>query len=172
MKMGSPMRRYRAAALVAIALFLAMAGGRSFGGGALNVNGSGAPMRWNTASAVVYNPDQGSLGTFPNNQANIMLAEAFSRWQGAPYTAITFFAGPALPYDVNASGIPASNPAHWANFWRKDGDGLSPVIYDTDGSIIDDMFGAGARFNVLGASGIDSPMARCANGSTPGVTCK
>src|SRR5215471_12054227 len=151
--MASSTRRSHAAAMAAAAaLLLATSGGRSFGGGALNVNGSGSPMRWSTASAVVYNPDQGSLGTLTNGQANSLLADAFSRWQGAPYTAIIFSAGPALPYDVNAVGIPASNPAHWAHFWRKDGDGLSPIIYDADGSIIDDMFGAGARFNVLGAA--------------------
>jgi Tol biopolymer transport system component len=152
------MRGARAIVLAAIAVLLVIAGSRSFGGGALNVDGAGAPMAWGTASAVVYNPDKGGLGTLNNAQADALLADAFSRWQSAPFTAITFSAGSELPFDVNAAGIPASNPAHWANFWRKDGDGLSPVLYDADGSIIDDMFGEGARFDVLGAAGIDNPI--------------
>src|SRR5262249_27397078 len=130
----------------------------AFGGGALQVNGAGYPMVWSTATAVIYNRDQGSLGLLPNSKAASQLSKAFTQWQTAPYTAITFSPGPDLPYNVNATGLPATTPAHWANFWRKDGDGLSPVIYDTDGSIIDDMFGEGARFDVLGAAGIDNPI--------------
>src|SRR5262245_43137440 len=140
-------------ALIAVAVGLTVSGSRSFGGGALNVNGAGIPMAWSTASAVVYNPDKGGLGVLNNVQADALMADAFSRWHNAPFTAISFSAGAELSVDVNAVGIPATNPAHWANFWRKVGDGLSPVIYDADGSIIDDMFGENARFDVLGAAG-------------------
>ena len=70
-----------------------------------------------------------------------------------------FVEGPALPRDVDAAGVPATNAAHWKHFWRVDGDGLSPVIFDADGSIIDSMFGAGARFDILGVAAIDTPIA-------------
>ncbi|MBP7149322.1 MAG: VCBS repeat-containing protein [Acidobacteria bacterium] len=76
----------------------------------------------------------------------------------APIPVVTFGEGPLLPYDVNAVGTPATNPAHWRNFWRVDGDGLSPVIFDSDGSIIDQIFGAGAHFDVLGVAALDTPI--------------
>src|SRR4029453_17017331 len=156
--MTDSIQRARGIALIAVAVVLTVSGTRSFGGGALNVNGAGDPMVWSTASPVVYHPDQGSLGMLSNLVADNLLADAFSRWHGAPFTAISFSAGAEFSVDVNAVGIPFTNPAHWANFWRKDGDGLSPVIYDADRSINDDMFGEKARFDVLGAAGIDNPI--------------
>src|SRR5262245_12272374 len=151
--MKDSIRRARSIALLAVAVVVRVSGTRSFGGGALNVNGAGNPMAWSTASPVLYNTDKGGLGVLSNIQADALMADAFSRWHNAPFTAISFSAGAELSVDVNAVGIPATNPAHWANFWRKDGDGRSPVIYDADGSIIDDMFGENARFDVLGAAG-------------------
>ena len=72
-----------------------------------------------------------------------------------------FTEGSLLSHDVDGAGIPANNPAHWKHFWRIEGDGmppLSPVIFDADGSIVDSMFGAGARFDILGLSGLDTPL--------------
>ncbi len=79
---------------------------------------------------------------------------------------LAFTAGSELPGDINATGLPSDNPFHWANFWRKPSDGWSPVIYDADGSIIDEMFGVGARFDVLGVSGLDHPSVPLAGGIT------
>jgi hypothetical protein len=84
------------------------------------------------------------------------VSDAFARWSG--FERSSFVSGPDLPQDVNGTGIPFTNPAHWGHFWRRDLDGISPVIYDTDGSITDDMFGVGAKFDVLGAAGLDSPV--------------
>jgi hypothetical protein len=61
---------------------------------------------------------------------------AFDRWQGVTLSVISFTPGADLPLDINATGIPFTNAAHWANFWRKSGDSRSPVIYDVDGTII------------------------------------
>src|SRR5262245_52726378 len=116
-------------------------------------------MRGSTAAPIVHNPDQGSLGRLTKAQADLLLADAFGRWQNVVLSDIAFMQGAILPQDVNALAVPFTNPAHWAHFWRKPGDGLSPVIYDVDGSIIDDMFGAGARFDILGAAGLDNPIA-------------
>ncbi len=131
----------------------------TLGGGALNVDGAGTPMKWSTAAPVVYNRDKGSLGSLGNPLASSLLADAFGRWQSVALSDIAFTQGISLPQDVNATGIPFDNPAHWAHFWRKPGDGWSPVIYDVDGAIIDDMFGQGARFDILGAAGLDNPIA-------------
>jgi len=130
----------------------------SLGGGALNVDGAGAPMKWSTASPILYNQDLGGLGSLTKPQADALLADACGRWQSVVLSDIAFTPGADLPQDVDATGIPFTNAAHWANFWRKPGDGRSPVIYDADGSIIDDMFGLGARFDILGAAGLDNPI--------------
>ncbi len=130
----------------------------TYGGGARVVDGLGAPMLWSTAAPVAYNPDRGPLGTLTNAQADSLLADAFELWDAVPLAAIAFAAGPKLPLDVDASGLPSENPAHWAHFWRVPGDGLSPIVYDADGSIVDDMFGVGARFDILGAAGLDDPI--------------
>src|SRR5262245_25902702 len=144
--------------LLAGAVLVAVSTVPTLGGGALNVDGAGTPMKWSIASPITYNVDIGTLGTLTNTQADALLANAFGRWQGVGLTDIAFVQGTDLPADVDAVGIPFTNPAHWANFWRKAGDGRSPVIYDADGSIIDDMYGAGARFDVLGAAGLDNPI--------------
>ncbi len=126
-------------------------------GGPRAVNGVGQPMTWDTAGPVVYNPDPGALGLLSNAQARALLASAFAEWGSLP-AAIEFAEGAVLPSDVNAVGIPFTNPSHYQNFYRVPGDGRSPVIFDTDGSIIDAFFGSGARFEILGVAGIDTPI--------------
>src|SRR5262245_38122284 len=106
--------RARCLALIAMAVALAVSGTRSYGGGARNVDGIGNPMGWSTATAVVYNRDPGSLGTLINPLADNLLADAFSRWQSAPLTAITFTAGQDLLVDVNKS--------NWNTFWGNEQD--------------------------------------------------
>jgi len=128
------------------------------GSGSRSVDGNGNPMLWSTASPVAYNADQGGLGILSNVLADALLADAFTRWENVATAAISFVAGAELPGDVTAAGLPVSNPNHWGHFWAKPGDGKSPVIYDVDGSVIDDMFGEGARFDILGAAAIDTPL--------------
>src|SRR5262245_57204758 len=126
--------------------------------GPRSVDGTGVAMRWDNTSPIVYNRDPGSLGSLSNDQADGLVADAFSRWQGLAQVQLSFSAGADLPFDVNAVGLPLDNLAHWGHFWRRM-DGLSPVIYDADGTIIRDMFGVGSEFDVLGAAGIDNPIA-------------
>jgi Tol biopolymer transport system component len=143
--------------LVAI-LVLALAQLPAGGGGARRVNGQGLPMTW-PGGSVLYHPEGGDLGLLTSAQAIALLRNAYGRWDAIPLANLTLsdLEG-ALPFDIDAVGIPATNPAHWAHFWRVPGDGFSPVIFDADGSIMDDMFGIGARFDLLGAAGIDDPI--------------
>jgi hypothetical protein len=76
-----------------------------------------------------------------------------------PNAVHNFASAAALPQDINAAGRPATNPAHYRNFWRKSGDGRAPLIFDQDGAIIDDLFGEGARLDILGAAVLDTPTA-------------
>ena len=54
---------------------------------------------------------------------------------------LTFAGGAALSEDVNGNQSPATNPGHYLHFWRVSGDGLAPVLFDNDGSIIDGLRG-------------------------------
>ncbi len=141
-----------------LVLLACVAGPPVKAGGPRAVNGTGDPMKWATGSPVVYNVDPGPLGLLSNAQARALLAQAFAEWDAIPGN-LSFAEGTPLPLDVNAEGFAFSNPAHYLNFYRVDGDGVSPVIFDQDGSIIDALFGVGARFEVLGVAGLDNPIA-------------
>ncbi len=127
------------------------------GPAARSVNGQGDSMRWDTTAPIVYHPDQGPLGKLSNMAATTLLAQAFGVWAGAPTASISFAAGAPLPGDIGGAGLPSTNPYHWSRYWWIGGDDRSPVIFDTDGSVIDDMFGVGARFHILGAAAVDTP---------------
>ncbi|HWP64281.1 MAG TPA: hypothetical protein VNO26_00015, partial [Candidatus Limnocylindria bacterium] len=63
-------------------------------------------------------------------------------WAAAPLTRIAF-----------AEGAPVAEPvgvSNYAELLSRCGDGLSPLIADPDGSIIDDLFGEGASGGLLG----------------------
>jgi len=139
------------ALVLLLALFFVHA---AHAGGPRAVNGLGEPMVWPVPGPIVYNPDPGSLGVLGPAQARELLLDAFIEWED-PFV---FVEGSPLPGDIDAAGIPANNPLHWKHFWRVDGDGWSPVIFDTDGSIIDDLYGDGARFDILGIGALDTPI--------------
>jgi hypothetical protein len=62
-----------------------------------------------------------------------------------PTATVTIGRGTDLPVDVTL--------ANYLTYFGNFSDGLSPVIYDTDGSIIDSVFGVGASASVLGFAG-------------------
>ncbi len=124
-------------------------------GGPFKVNGQAEPMAWDSAAAIHYQPDQGPLGQLNNTAARALVAEAFQVWEATG--VVSFVADPVLPVDVDRQSFPeylfcgAGQPCRT--------DGLSPVVFDADGSIIDEIFGPGARFEVLGLGGIQTDTA-------------
>ena len=156
-------RRRASALLVSVLLLAALALAPALAGGARSVNGLGQPMVW-PAGLVTYNPELGSLGQLDNTQARALIAAAFFEWDSIGGFPLGFGEGPPIFQDIDGVDVPGTNPAHWLNFWRVDGDGQSPVIFDDDGSVIDGLFGLGARFNILGAAALDTPI-----GPTPQI---
>lgn len=117
-----------------------------FGGGPLILFDLGDPYRYDTASPVVYNLDLGALGPLTNAQVDVLANGSFANWGAVPTAAISFSQGADLAVDVvlaNANTYLGSPGV---------GDGLSPVVYDIDGSIIANYFGAPP-----GVLGISSP---------------
>jgi Tol biopolymer transport system component len=135
-------------------------------GGPRSVNDSGTAQAWPYHSTVFYNVDIGTLGQLPNASAVGLVDLAFDQWQAVTWQSspvLTLTRGPALSEDVDADS--------WSDYVRStcnanssgpdptQSDGLSPVIFDQDGSIIDDIFGTGARFDILGFGCVQTPIA-------------
>lgn len=110
-------------------------------GGPLGVTGNGRFERWDNAAPLRYKVDPGSLGTFTNEQARAMVAEAFARWTSIGTSSLEMeFAG-LLDADVTVANY---KPYLYEPYQDM------VIIFDHDGSIVDDVKGLGAKNSVLG----------------------
>ena len=137
------MRHRRLRALVGVLL---LAAGPARAAGPLLVNGAGVPLVWSVIP-VPFNPDRGTLGALANAAAVQAVADDFAVWAAVPTASISYTNAGALPVDVTA--------ANYLSYLGVCGDGLSPIIFDTDGSITDDAFGPGASNDILGFASPD-----------------
>ncbi len=112
--------------------------------GPLLVNGAGIPLTW--AAPIPFNPDRGTLGALSNADAVALVADSFGAWAAVPTAALSFVNAGPLPVDVTASNVFDYLGAC---------DGWNPVIFDTDGSIVRTVFGAGAENTILGFADIE-----------------
>ncbi len=133
----------RVTALVALWLVM-VAGDRAVAGGPLFVNDGGEPLVW-AERPVPWNSDQGGLGILDQASAHQLVDDAFAVWAAVPTADISYADAGSLPVDVVATNV--------GGFVGICGDGLSPVVYDTDGTITDALFGAGASNSILGFAG-------------------
>lgn len=115
--------------------------GNAHAGGPLIVNGAGQPLVW-TVNPVPYNPDQGKLGKLTNAEAVAHLATGAGAWGAVTTANIALTAAAPLPVDVTVSNE--------NTYLFTCGDGLSPIVFDVDGSITDDLLGAGANAHIIG----------------------
>lgn len=94
---------------------------------------------------IPFSPDQGPLGSFTNAEATSLVESCFQTWQDVPTATIEFQNDGQMPVDINAD-----NYASYAdNFY----DDINPIIFDSDGSIIDVEYGSGASDSVIGFAG-------------------
>src|SRR5687768_5050061 len=102
-------------------------------GGPLLIGKDGVARRWNTASPVVLNLDQGSLGGIQNPDS--LLTHARDQWNAVPTSRLRLSIGEDLPINIE----------NFDQFdeWTSKNDGRNPMIYDSDGSIFDELFGPG-----------------------------
>ncbi|MFQ5708440.1 MAG: FlgD immunoglobulin-like domain containing protein [bacterium] len=113
--------------------FLVLFGATVYGGGYTVVTSTGIPFKWNPALAVPFNPDLGPLGTLTNADAVTFVTDKFDVWAtgNIPTSSLSFTNAGALAMDVNSDST--------FNLVSSKNDGKSPIIFDTDGSIIDAM---------------------------------
>ena len=132
--------------LALAAVLLLVAGRPARAAGPLLVNGAGDPLVWNVIP-VPFNPDRGTLGVLDNAAAVQAVADDFAVWAAVPTASISYTNAGLLPVDVTAK--------NYLSYLGVCGDGLSPIIFDTDGSITDDAFGPGASNDILGFASPD-----------------
>ncbi len=153
------MRGANACARLALRLTLTAAAavayvGTAIAGGPLYVVPSGGtlqPARW-VGTVKVYT-DQGTLGVLSNAAANKIVQDSIAQWSSVSTSSFRAQIAGTLPYDITGANadkvIGASN-----------GGGVQ-VIYDSDGSVINDFMGAGP-----GVLGIATPEYAAGEGST------
>ncbi len=141
----SPVRRLATVAALLLAAAAARAGGpfpevRTTGG---------VPIVWSTASPVDYHPDGGALGMWSNATAVAETGDAFDRWgPDIATSALTFNDAGAIPGDGDVSTV-----AEFTAVVGVCGDGISPIVFDEDGTIFDALFGVGN--SLIGFAGPD-----------------
>jgi len=97
---------------------------------------------------LLYRFDLGTLGIFSNADARKLFEDRFMDWESVP-TALNSFKRDnpdSLTFDVTANNFdPILN--------SKDLLGYTPVVFDSDGSLLNAFLGNGAGNSVLGLSG-------------------
>jgi hypothetical protein len=105
----------------------------------------GSPVKYPGTGAVTLRYDLGGLGSRSKAAADALVTNAISFWTNVPTSTVTLARGADLPVDVTTANV--------NTYYGRWSDGINPVIYDTNGSIIDMILGTGASNQVLGFAG-------------------
>ncbi|MBW2146046.1 MAG: hypothetical protein JRI22_03380 [Deltaproteobacteria bacterium] len=105
---------------------------------------NGEPVVWSNFP-VTYNVDLGTLGIFTNERATELTDNSFAAWNDVSTSSFAAVNGGHLSVDVTEM-----NYDQFIGSISTFTDGINPVVFDTDGRIIDLMFGGGASSTVLG----------------------
>jgi IPT/TIG domain len=139
--------------LVSLLLLLLAAPARIYAGGPKYVAGVGyfnpsvlgQPVVWPNGQ-VPYFVDQGALGPLSHAQTVQMVDSAAAIWSQVPTAAVNLVDEGPLAEDVNGNNVQAVNSVFTAPADITPNATTTPVavIFDTDGSVIDALEGAGA----------------------------
>ncbi len=149
--------RFLLVALLAGVFFFGLSGQRpAFAGGPLIVGGTfgldAQPFTWDTTNPINYTTDGGMLGSLSETEANDRVATMFQVWADVSTATISFSrAGPIM----NAGVFTDGDVDTMEEFDAVEGSCLngtqSPIVYDADGSLFDDLVGDP---NVIGFAGL------------------
>ncbi len=123
------------------------AGGPRYVGG--KADAPGVPFTWDNSKTVAYRTDLGGLGTLAKTDADQFTANNFGVWQAVPTVTLNVSKAGDLAEDVTGANI-----VSLLNDPQSDLNVSSAIVYDTDGSAVDQLFGAGASDAILGFAGI------------------
>jgi len=94
---------------------------------------------------IMLNLEAGPLGILPNSIADQLVIEAVALWNNIS-TATIFITtedDSLQQVDIDETNFTSYIPAPFSSTIHNDEDGLNPIVYDNDGSIIDAYFGEG-----------------------------
>jgi len=121
----------------------------TFAGGPLATL-KGAPVVHDKSTFPInYKVDLGRLGPLNNLEATALVDECFSKWENVSTASIYFENNGYLPVDLTGS--------YYGDYLWDYSDGINPVIFDDDGSLIDAYMGSGASESVLGFASFPPP---------------
>ena len=152
---------------VSLSVSALMVPGIALAGGPLGTNPNDPDFveRWpNGGQDIPFNPDgvpaggaeSLALGPWSYTRAVAETVAAFEAWGSIPSATGTYKNNGPLPFDVDATNFAPFIQNLF--FGANNSDGLSPIVYDADGSIFVALFG------VSGVLGFASPDTRDANG--------
>ncbi|MCH7767037.1 MAG: hypothetical protein IH916_10810, partial [Acidobacteria bacterium] len=148
--------RFLLVALLAGVFFFGLSGQRpAHAGGPLIVGGSfgldAQPFTWDTSAPIGYTTDGGMLGTLTAAQADTRVASMFQVWADVSTATISFSRADPI---MNAGVFTDGDVDTMEEFNAVEGSCLngtqSPIVYDADGSLFDDLVGDP---NVIGFAG-------------------
>ena len=116
-----------------------------YAGGPLNTLDGRAVVYQSSTFPIPYHPDRGNLGSFSNGLATSLVDTSFQTWGNVPTATITFQNGGQLPVDITR--------INYIRYLDNYNDGINPVIFDSNGAIIDAEFGIGASNGIIGFAG-------------------
>jgi hypothetical protein len=112
-------------------------------GGPVFVRTDGQPVRWDQSQPVRYVVDSGRLGKRSHDTAVAMVARAFQKWQTLPTARLEIEAAGELPADISGRNV--------LQFLDELAPGdPSPILFDSDGTILDRLIGRGASGVLVG----------------------
>lgn len=123
---------------ILLAAILISAAGAAGAGGPLLVRSNGQPYVWSTATPVQYRTDNGPLSaTVDQAQAQLRVNNMFDVWEDVPTATITYNrAGFINPVGAFSDGDVSTEAEYNAVQSACNTGAQSPVIYDTDGSLL------------------------------------
>lgn len=129
------------------AICFALASGAAHAAGPLAVcnDGPRSLVKYPGAGTISLRYDIGPLGARSKAQADVLVTNALAMWTNSSTASITLSRGADLPVDVTT--------ANYLTYYNNTSDGIFPVIYDTDGSLIDLILGANQKSSVVGFAG-------------------
>jgi len=100
------------------------------------------PARYENSN-IAFNIEGGPLGTRDNNTADQLVRDALAVWNNISTSTISLIQGADVTVDIDETNFTSYIPDPFNSAVHNDDDGLHPIVYDSDGSIIDAYFGVG-----------------------------
>ena len=122
-----------------------------FAGGPLVLEGpnGNTPVTYENPNITLH-VESGDLGALPNATADIILKEAFALWNTVNTSTVNLiFDDTRINVDIDISNFDQYIPSLDGSIFNGD-DGLNPIVYDSNGEIIDAFFGVDASDHTIG----------------------